>query len=248
MRNLRLELEYDGTHYCGWQVQGRNSGRKRSIQEALEKTLRIILNEKIRTIVSGRTDAGVHALGQVANFRVKSNIPLHRLKYALNCLLPKDISVNDIKEVSATFHSRFRARSKTYRYAILNREHPSALSRNTAYFYPYPLNLSFMRREARCLIGSHDFKSFQAADKKERGSVRTIKKINIAKRGDFVYIDIQADGFLYNMARNIAGTLIKIARGKAERGSLKNILDSRDRKYAGPTAPAKGLTLLKVYY
>jgi tRNA pseudouridine38-40 synthase len=248
MRNLKLEIEYDGTHYCGWQVQGRRNGKKKSIQEVLEKTLRNILNEKIQTIVSGRTDAGVHALAQVVNFKTTRPIPLFRLKYALNCLLPGDISVSKIKEVPLDFHSRFKAKSKTYRYTILNRAHPSALLRNMVYFCPYALNLSLMRKESRFLLGKHDFKAFQTADKKERSSVRVVKKISIAKKRDFVYIIIQADGFLYNMVRNIAGTLIEIGKGRLAFGSLKKIMDSRNRRYAGPTAPAKGLSLVKVDY
>jgi len=246
MRNLRLEIEYDGTNYAGWQVQAPQ--KKKSIQEVLEKTLRKILQEKVYTIVSGRTDAGVHALSQVVNFKTHSDIRPDKLRIALNGLLPEDISISKVEDVDLNFHSRFDAKSKIYRYTILNRLHPCALSRNTVYFYPYPLDLNLMRREARNLVGRHDFKSFQAADKKERSSVRTIKKLKITRVGDFIYFDIEANGFLYNMIRNIVGTLIEIGRGRFPQGSLKKILSAKNRKLAGPTVPAKGLCLIKVKY
>lgn len=246
-RNLKLEIEYDGTNYCGWQVQCNNKFKK-SIQEVIEKTLQKILQEKIKLIASGRTDAGVHGLAQIANFKTKSKITADNLQRALNGLLPDDISIRKIEEVPVNFHSRFDAKSKTYRYTILNRTYPSALSRNKVYFYPYPLNIKLMQKESRVLLQSHNFKSFQTSDKKERNPVKTIKKLKITKVRDFVYIDIEADGFLYNMARNIVGTLIEIGRGKFAKGSLKRILLSRNRKLAGPTLPARGLTLIKVNY
>lgn len=247
MPNLKLEIEYDGTHYCGWQVQS-GSKHTKSIQEVLEKTLRKILQEKIRLIVSGRTDAGVHALRQVANFHTKSEIACEKLQRALNGLLPKDISIIAVEEKGLRFHSRFHAKAKTYRYTILNRKFPSALLRNAAYLYPYALDIKLMQQEARVLLGRHNFKSFQASDRKERGSVRTIKSLKIKKNGDLIQIDIEADGFLYNMARNIVGTLIEIGRGRFAKGSLKRILSSCNRKLAGPTVPACGLCLLQVKY
>lgn len=252
-RNLLLEIEYEGTRYNGWQIQPGNkrkqSRRKvKTIQEALEDTLRKILQEKVRLIVSGRTDAGVHAKAQAANFKTRSTIELWKLQKALNALLPKDISISKIKEVGLNFHSRFDAKSKIYRYTILNSRYPSALLRKFAYFCPYPLNIRLMRQEAKALLGRHNFKSFQATDKKERGPIRTIKKLGIVANGNLVLIDIEADGFLYNMARNIAGTLIEIGRGRFAQGSLKKILLAKDRKFAGPTLPARGLCLLKVRY
>ena len=245
-RNLRLEIEYEGSQYAGWQIQAPQ--RKKSIQEVLEKTLRKILQEKVRLTASGRTDAGVHAKAQVANFKTKSGIATHKLRHALNGLLPDDISVSKVEEAREDFHSQFDAQSKIYRYTVLNRQHPSALLRNTAYFYPYPLDVRLMQTEAKCLLGRHDFKSFQAAEKKERGSVRTIKRLKISSDGDLLHFDIEADGFLYNMARNIVGTLIEIGRGRFPKGSLKRILSARDRKVAGPTFPATGLCLVKVKY
>jgi len=252
MRNIKLEIEYEGTNYCGWQIQKSNhvtkSPRSKSIQEVIEKTVHKILQERVKLIGSGRTDAGVHAKGQVANFKTNSNISLGRLQKALNALLPQDITVSKLEEKDINFHSRFYAKSKAYRYTILNRTYPSALSRRTAYFYPFPLDIKLMRKVSKALLGRHDFKSFQASDKKERGAVRTIKKIKISQDKDLIYIDIEAEGFLYNMARNIIGTLIEIGRGKFPAESLKKILLARDRKLAGPTAPAKGLCLMEVKY
>ena len=246
MPNIKVEIEYEGTNYAGWQVQ--NNSRKKTIQQLLEKALQKILREKIHLIVSGRTDSGVHALAQVANFRTKSKIPLNKLPIALNALLPKDIAISKAEEKPAGFHSRFDAKSKIYRYRILNRPHPSPLQRKTAYFYRYPLNIRRMRKESKVLLGRHNFRSFQASDKTERDSVKTIKDIKITVHSGFIHIDIEADGFLYNMARNIAGTLIEIGRGRFVPGDLKRILLACDRKTAGPTAPAKGLCLMKVKY
>jgi tRNA pseudouridine38-40 synthase len=244
MRNIRLEIEYEGTHYCGWQVQRKTN----SIQEVIEKSLKKILQEKVRLIGSGRTDAGVHALAQVANFKTNSGIDLAKLQKALNGLLPDDIVIRKIRQVDPDFHSRFDAESKAYRYTILNRNYPGALLKNTVYFYPYSLDVRLMQRESRVLLGKHNFKSFQASDKEDRSAVRTIKKINITREGDLIRIDIEADGFLHKMVRNIAGTLIEIGRGRFPVGSLGKILNSRDRKLAGPTVPAKGLCLRKVKY
>jgi len=254
MRNIKLKIEYDGTNYCGWQVQNRHKSTKnqtlprKSIQETIEKTLRKILREKIRLIASGRTDAGVHALAQVANFRTNSDIILKKLQPALNGLLPKDIVITDAEEVGLKFHSRFDAKSKIYRYTILNRKYPSVLGRNRVYFYTWPLDVKLMQKEASCLIGRHNFRSFQAADKKKTAAVRTIKKIVIKKNRGLIQMDIEADGFLYNMVRNIIGTLIEIGRGRFPEASMKRILLSKDRKLAGPTVPAKGLCLLEVRY
>lgn len=246
-RNIKLTLEYDGTNYCGWQVQSRNK-RKKSIQEALEKTLRKILQEKIKLIASGRTDAGVHAKAQVANFHTRSQIPPDKLQRAANSLLPKDIVITKIEAVHKGFHSRFDAKSKLYRYAILNRPYPSARLRNTVYFYPHPLNIKLMQGESGVLLSRHNFKSFQASEKKKRNPVRTIKKIKVTKDKDLICIDIEADGFLYNMVRNIAGTLIEVGRGRLKKGELKKILLAKDRRLSGPTVPAKGLFLMKVNY
>lgn len=245
MRNFKITIEYDGTNYAGWQCQ---KSKKNTIQEAIESVLQEMLQEKIQLIVSGRTDSGVHAQAQVANFKTNSNISLERLHEGLNALLPDDISIAQVKDVAPDFHSRFHPKSKTYRYTILNRKHRSALLRNRVYFCRYPLKLRLMQKEAKFLLGKHDFKAFAASGKKEKSSVRIIKNISVVKKNGLVYIDIEANGFLYNMVRNIVGTLIDIGRGKLCAGSLKKILLSRDRKLAGPTAAPCGLCLLKVQY
>jgi tRNA pseudouridine38-40 synthase len=246
MRNLRLEIEYDGSNYAGWQIQTKS--RTRTIQQVVEETLRGILQEKIKLIVSGRTDAGVHARAQVVNFFTRSSISLVKLKFALNGVLPADIKVIRIKNEGLDFHSRFSAKSKLYRYTILNRSYSSPLLRNTVYFYPHPLDIKLMRKESGVLIGRHAFRAFQASQGKEKNPVKTIKRITISKNKDLICIDIEADGFLYNMVRNIVGTLIEVGRGKLAQGSLKKILKLKDRRLAGQTVPASGLCLLKVRY
>jgi len=245
MRNIKLTIEYAGTNYAGWQVQNK---KHRTIQGTLEKALRKILRKRIKLIGSGRTDSSVHAKAQVANFKTDSSIAIEKLRKALNAVLPDDISVIKTEEAGLDFHSRFFAKSKVYRYTILNRPSRPAILRDTAYFFSYPLNLKLMRKDARALLGRHNFKSFQAADKKRRDTTRTIKNLKITRDKDSIYIDIEADGFLYNMVRNIVGTLIEIGRGKLPEGSTKKILLARNREFAGPTAPAQGLCLLEVKY
>ncbi len=251
MFNLKLEIEYDGTRYYGWQVQNRrqkSDDRSQTIQETIERTLHKILQEKVKLTVAGRTDSGVHALSQVANFKTNSKIPLEKLRWALNCLLPEDIKVSRIRKVPLDFNSRFCAKSRVYRYTVLSRKYSSAFLANRVHFFHYPLDIRLMRKEARVLLGRHNFKSFQATDSRERNPSRTIKRIKITKEKDLVHIDIEADSFLYNMVRNISGTLLEIGRGKFSKGSMLRILKSRDRKLAGPALPAKGLCLMKVKY
>jgi len=199
-------------------------------------------------IASGRTDAGVHALAQVANFKSQTGITLNKLQLALNGNLPEDIVITKIEEVDLDFNSRFDVKSKLYRYSILHRSYPSVFSRNQVYFYPYPLNIRLMRQEAATILGKHDFSAFQAAGSRARNPVKDIRKLMVRCFGDLVYIDIEADGFLYNMVRNIAGTLMEVGRGKLAKGSLKKIMLGKDRRLAGPTAPASGLCLIKVKY
>ncbi len=261
MRNLKLTIEYDGKNYCGWQIQ--NSSRftvhgsqKKSIQETIEKALQKILQEKARLIASGRTDAGVHALAQVANFKTNSNIAAEKLQKGLNGLLPEDIVITHIEEIGQDFHSRFAAKSKIYRYSVLNQPYPCALSRDRAYFCSYPLDIKLMRQEARCLLGRHDFKPFCASGSGSKTTIRTIKNISISVKRATLYsvsctpimIEIEADGFLYNMVRKIAGTLLEVGRGKFKKGHIKKMLLSRDFSLAGPTLPARGLFLVKVNY
>ncbi|MEW6075981.1 MAG: tRNA pseudouridine(38-40) synthase TruA [Candidatus Omnitrophota bacterium] len=247
MRNIRLVIEYAGTHYCGWQTQTRNTNTP-SIQHTIEKTLRKVLHEKIKLFGAGRTDAGVHAFGQVANFHTQARILPEKLQRALNALLPRDIAIIQAEEVPLSFHSRFHAKAKHYRYTILNRTHRSSFMAEQTYLCSFGLDTKRMQEEAGSLIGTHDFRSFQASGNKVKEAVRTVRRLTVSRAGDLVRIDIEADGFLYNMVRNIAGTLIEVGRHKFPRGSLKRILNAKDRRLAGPTAPAHGLCLVKVKY
>lgn len=257
-RNLLVTIEYDGTNYYGWQTQ---KTKHRTIQVALEKTLRKILSEEISIVASGRTDAGVHALSQTASFFTSSRMELGRLYLGLNALLPQGIIVSSIEEVENDFNALASARSKVYRYLILNRRHPSALLKDRVCFCHFNLDLARMRKEARALIGRHDFKAFCASASGAKTTTRTIKSITIKRLGydplflrkpaqerSLIAIDIEADGFLYNMVRNIVGSLIEVGRGRFGPGSIKEILDSRNRRRAGPTAPARGLYLVGVKY
>ena len=246
MPNICLKIAYDGTDYSGWQIQN----NAKTIQGEIEKVLRKVLKEKVRLIASGRTDAGVHAKGQITNFKTKSNIPLIKLKAALKANLPSDISVLGIRKVSFKFQAQHDAKSKIYRYTISNNTVDDPFTSRYYSKVLYRLNIAYMIKAARDFIGKHDFRAFQAksASSKIKGTVRIIKKINVTKKGYFIYITVEANGFLHNMVRNIVGTLLDIGREKLPKDSIKNILHSRDRRKAGPTAPAKGLTLLKVKY
>ena len=246
MFNIQLTIAYDGTSYAGWQIQ-KNA---KTIQGEIEKALKRILKEKIRLIGSGRTDSGVHARAQVANFKTKRNFPASKLQAALNTNLPEDISILKVKKAPLKFHSQYDAKSKIYRYAILNSRIDDPFLRRFYYKTPYKLNVSLMKKEAKILLGKHDFKSFQAksAASHIKNTVRTIKVLTIKKENTFIYIDIEANGFLHNMVRNVAGTLVEIGRGYFPEGSMKKILHSKDRQKAGPTAPGKGLILVKVKY
>jgi tRNA pseudouridine38-40 synthase len=252
MRNLKLQIEYDGTNYAGWQTQQTtpHARRKRpTIQQTIVRVLQKILRERVELIVSGRTDAGVHALAQVASFKTDSSLPAEKIRQALNALLPQDIAISGIEEVPLNFHPLRAAKSKIYRYSILNRQYKPALLKNQVYFCPFPLDLNLMRRAARVLVGRHDFKAFCATGSSARSTVRTVKKLNIEKRPpDLIIIEIEAVGFLYKMARNIVGTLIEVGRGRLLPGALRSILLSEDRRRAGPTAPAQGLCLVRVRY
>jgi len=251
LKNILLKIEYLGTRYRGWQTQRVKSsqGQKQdTVQETIEAVIRRILQHKVNLTASGRTDAGVHALGQCANFKTGSGLSLAKLKKSLNSLLPEDIRISSAKVVKSGFHARYNAKSKMYRYTILNREYGSVFMRETSLHVKNHLDIKAMRKAAKVLKGRHDFKSFQASDSRKNNSVRTIKKICVKKRGSFITIDIEADGFLYNMARNIVGTLIEVGRQKITAQNMKEILRKKDRKSAGPTAPAEGLCLVKVIY
>ena len=258
-KNIKLIIEYDGAGYHGWQHQPRHI----SIQQTLKEKIETIAKEKINLIGASRTDAGVHALAQAANFKTKSRMNEGEWQRALNSLLPSDIVIKKAEIVSSDFHSRFSAKGKIYKYLILNQPVPSALYRNYAWHIPYPLKLTEMRKAARFLIGRHDFSSFRASSCTAENPVRKIKRLAIAKipphppllkggRGDFIdgfiQIVIEADAFLHHMVRNIVGTLAYVGMGKLSADTIKTILHARDRKKASRTAPPQGLFLVKVKY
>ncbi|MBI4309955.1 MAG: tRNA pseudouridine(38-40) synthase TruA [Candidatus Omnitrophica bacterium] len=247
MRNFKLTIEYDGTSFCGWQIQ---KNGERTVQGEFEKSCALIFKQDIKAIASGRTDSGVHAAGQVVSFKAYTRMKPAEIQKALNSRLPPDIAVIAAKEVKADFHAQYSVKEKTYRYTILNLPYRSAFLRQRAYFYPYSLDLSLMRRAARDIKGRHDFKSFQAHDplRADCGTVRTIKRLNIKKEGDLVHIDVTADGFLYKMVRNIVGTLIASGSGQLPADIIPKILKAKDRDKAGDTAPAHGLCLMSVRY
>ena len=244
MRHVKLIVSYDGTDYSGSQRQ-RNA---RTVQEVLEKALREILKEKVRLLFAGRTDAGVHAVGQVVGFRTARTLPLLGLHRGLNAILPKDVVVRSVTEAPSDFHPRFNASLKAYRYTIWNHPIPTPFLRNYALHVPWPLDLAAMRSAARLLVGRHNFKSFQASDKKKRASVRTLKRLSIHRRGPLVQMTFQANGFVYHMVRNIVGTLLEVGKGRRPPEEILQLLSKKDRRLAGPTAPAKGLCLVKVDY
>ncbi len=244
MRRIFLEIAYDGTNYSGWQVQNNAV----SIQETIDKALSEWLGEEIHTIGASRTDAGVHARGNVAVFDTESLIPADKFAFGLNARLPEDISIQESFEVPAEFHPRFTETIKTYEYKILNRKFPDPTRRNDSLFYYGKLNVDAMNEAASYLVGPHDFKSFCAVNHDAKTTVRTIYSAMVDKDGDLITFEITGNGFLYNMVRIIAGTLIEVGKGKLKPEDIKMIMEARDRQKAGPTAPAHGLTLVEIEY
>jgi len=256
MRNIKLTIEYDGTGFNGWQTQKRTSAqvhkctrkRLKTVQEEIEKAGKKLFSKKINLIGAGRTDAGVHAKAQVANFRIDSKIPPDNIRNGLNSLLPRKISIISAEDAPLNFHAQLNSKGKIYKYTILNRRARSPLVETFSALVPYQLDIEKMRKTSKYLIGKKDFKSFQASDNKERGSIRTIERIDIISKPPLIEVHIKADGFLYNMARNIAGTLIDVGRGRFRPEAIKEILSKKQRPLAGHTAPAKGLCMEKVFY
>lgn len=244
MDNIKLIIEYDGASYHGWQIQ---SGLL-TIEGELEKALKTILQEKVKLISASRTDAGVHAREQVANFKTKSSISTIRLMAGLNSVLPPTIAIKSCVRVKSSFDARHSAKQKLYRYTILNSSSPSPLLRNYVYFYPYHLDLERMKEGAKMLTGRHNFSSFCASAETREKQICHLLNLQIKKRGHLIYIDIEADYFLYHMARIISGTLLDVGRGKISPTELQKILLAHDRRRAGPTLPPHGLCLMKVKY
>ena len=247
MPHFKLTLEYDGSDFCGCQAQGQG---ERTVQGELEKVLAKIFKQDISSIASGRTDSGVHATGQVVSFKAKIRMTPAQIQKALNSVLPRDIVVLEVKSVGTDFHAQYSARRKTYRYTVLNRDHGSAFWRDRAYFYPHQLDLAAMRRAAKYLVGEHDFKSFQAHDplRAERDTVRTVKALTVIGDGDFIHIQVTANGFLYKMVRNMVGTLLAVGCGRMKPAQVKALLKAKNRQAAPETAPAHGLYLTSVNY
>lgn len=244
LRNLKLTLEYDGTDYSGFQRQPNGI----TIQEVLEDVIRDITGEAVRIVGAGRTDAGVHARGQVVNFTSATRIPVERLPYAINSRLPQDIVITSAEEVPPDFHARFSARGKVYRYTIENRPFPSPFAARYAYHWASPLDLQAMAAGAAHLVGRHDFAAFRAVGGAARTSVRTVHRLEVSREADLIHLTVEAGGFLYNMVRIIAGTLLEVGQGKLSPEDVARIRDSRDRAQAGKTLPGRGLCLLEVKY
>lgn len=246
MRHLKLIVAYDGTNYHGWQVQRESDGP--TVQGTLEAALYRLTGERVRVTAASRTDAGVHAWGQVVNFATESRIPVERFPLAMNSVLPADVVVRRAEEVGEDFHARFQARRKIYRYVIYNSRVPSPFWRRYAWFIPVHLDQELMREGAGRLVGRHDYRSFCASGSPVRTFVRTVDMLNVERRDNLIYITIAADGFLYNMVRIIAGTLVEVGQGKRSPASLAGTLAARRRETAGETAPPQGLCLLRVDY
>lgn len=256
MRNIKLTVEYEGTAYSGWQSQKRGEP---TVQSALEEAVERLTARRARVTGAGRTDAGVHALGQVACFRTASALDLATIRRGLNALLPADIRVREAEEAAAGFHPQWSARGKRYFYVISNAECLSPFVERFAWRVPQRLGLAGMKRAAAFFTGRHDFAAFRASGSSARTSEREITLLSVSEsrglcfagvrlRGRFIRVAVEGDGFLRYMARNIVGTLVEVGRGKIKPGAVPGIIASRDRRAAGPTAPAKGLFLEEVFY
>ena len=244
MKRVMLEIAYDGTNYCGWQVQPNGI----TVQEVINQKLSELLKEPIETIGASRTDAGVHALGNVAVFDTSARMPGEKISYALNQRLPEDIRIQMSKEVEPDFHPRYRNSRKTYEYRILNKKFPVPTKRLYSHFTYLPLDVEKMRKAGEYLLGEHDFKSFCAIGAQVKTTVRTIYACDVEKEGDIITIRVTGNGFLYNMVRIIAGTLVQVGGGAIEPEAVKEILAKKDRSAAGPTAPAHGLTMMGIEF
>ena len=244
MTTYKLRLEYDGTAYAGWQRQPDQP----TIQRALEEALHQITQNPISTVAAGRTDAGVHALGQITSFRSDAPFSPREWTRALNGVLPKDISILDVEAVADQFHARYDARSKTYEYRILNQPTRPALERLRAWQIAIPLDVRLMREAFRHVLGKHDCTSFQGSPTDTQNPVCDVQRIDLVQEGRLIRFTIQADRFLKQMVRAFVGTLVEIGRGKRTPDEMAAILAAKDRRAAGPTAPPQGLYLLHVTY
>lgn len=244
MRNIKLLLEYEGTAYVGWQRQAQPN----SIQQALEEAIARITGAHVSITGASRTDAGVHARGQVANFMTSSSLSIEKLRDALNAVLPPDIGVLEAAEAAEDFNARFAAKSKAYEYTIWNRPTRPVLSRLFCWHVHKPLGVEKMSAAARLLLGTHDFACFASANTDRVTSVRTMTEAGVSEKEGIITVSLEGNGFLYNMVRAVTGTLVEVGRGKLSIEGFGEILASRDRARAGRTAPARGLCLVRVEY
>ena len=245
MRNIKLTIEYDGKEFHGWQKQP----NKLNIQGTIQEAIKMITGEEVELNASGRTDAGVHAIGQVANFKTNSDIPIEKIAIALNSNLKKSIRIISAEEVDERFHSRLSCKKKTYRYVINNNEFSSAIYRNLETHIPQKLDVAKMKKAIKHFEGEHDFKGFKASGTSSKSSVRTIYKAEIfEKPNNRIYIELTGNGFLYNMVRIIAGTLVEVGLGNIKPEEIKKIIEAKDRSLAGKTLPPNGLYLFNVEY
>ena len=245
MRNIKLTIEYDGTNYFGWQKQALG----KTVQEEIENGLQNITGENIALQGSGRTDSGVHALAQVANFKTESRIEPKEFQMGLNSILPKDITIIDSEEADADFHAQFSAKSKTYTYKIYNSPHPSALLRKRAWFVPYKLNIVNMHKSAETLLGEHDFKAFAQSGVEVKTTVRTVLSAKIkVEHNNIILFNIEATGFLKRMVRLIIGTMVQVGKGRINHLDFTGILNTGEKNKFVYAAPPQGLYLKEVKY
>ena len=244
MRNIKLIIEYDGKKFGGWQKQP----TKLNIQGEIEQAIKEITGETVELYASGRTDAGVHSFGQVANFKTNSDIEIEKIPYALNSKLKKSIVIKSAEEVDERFHARYNCKGKKYRYIINNSTHGSAIYRDLEYHFPQKLDTNKMNEAIKYFEGEHDFKGFRSSGTSSKDSVRTIYKAELKQENERIIIELTGNGFMYNMVRIIAGTLVDVGLGKTNPEDIPEIIKSKDRKKAGKTLPAHGLYLVEVYY
>ena len=242
MRNIKLTIEYDGKDFNGWQKQP----NKLNIQGEIEQAIKQVTGEDVELIGSGRTDAGVHAFGQVANFKINSDFPIEKIPIAINSQLKRAIRIQKAEEVDVNFHSRYSCHKKTYAYIIDNSKNGSAIYRNLTYHVSQSLDVEAMQKGAKYLIGEHDFSSFKSSGTSSKSSVRTIFDIQVLKEQERVVIQITGNGFLYNMVRIISGTLLEIGQGEIKPEEMELILNAKNRQKAGKTLPPHGLYLMNV--
>ena len=245
MRNIKIIIEYHGRGFNGWQKQP----DKLNIQGEIERAIEEITGEKVDLTASGRTDAGVHSLGQTANFKLEnSNFPIEKIPIALNSKLKNSIRVLSAEEMPERFHSRYSVKSKRYRYIINNSPYGSAIYRELEFHIPQKLNVEKMKEAVKYFEGEHDFSAFKASGTSSKNSVRTIYKAEVIEDGDRIKIELTGSGFLYNMVRIISGTLVEVGEGKIEVQDIPKIIEEKDRKKAGRTLPPQGLYLVEVEY